>query len=37
MLTDVQASYATFLICLFRPAPTASAIYEKTVETKFYT
>ena len=37
MLTDVQAYFVTFLICLFRPALTAAAIYQKMAEEKLYT
>ena len=37
MLTDIQAYYVTFLICLFRPALAAAAIYQKTAEAKLYT
>ena len=37
MLTDVQAYCVTFLICLFRLALTAAAIYQKTSEAKLYT
>ena len=37
MLTDVQAYWVTFLICLFRPALTTAAIYRKTAEAKLYT
>ena len=35
MLTDVQAYCVTFFICLFRPAFTSVAIYQKTVEEAF--
>ena len=37
MLTDIQAYFVRFLICLFRPALTATAIYRKSAEAKFYT
>ena len=36
MLTDIQAYYVKFLICLFRPALTAAAIYRKMAEAKLY-
>ena len=37
MLRDIQAYCVIFLICLFRLALTAGAIYRKTAEAKLYT
>ena len=37
MLRNARAYYVTFLICLFRPALIAAAIYRKMAEAKLYT